>query len=110
AVERKQILEHAHLHCFAEGFGRGRGASQGSCCSSFSPCGRRWREAPDEGFFQRAGIAERIPHPPPLRSGTFSYKERREEATPRRYAETRSTSRWRRRRSAPGGCGRPGNC
>ena len=30
AVERKQILEHAFLHCFAAGFGRGREASQGS--------------------------------------------------------------------------------
>src|SRR3954453_4100495 len=27
----------------------------------FSPCGRRWREAPDEGFLQRAGLAETNP-------------------------------------------------
>src|SRR4051812_30255757 len=27
----------------------------------FSPCGRRWREAPDEGFSQRAGVAETDP-------------------------------------------------
>ena len=29
--------------------GRGVGASRSAACLSFSPCGRRWREAPDEG-------------------------------------------------------------
>ena len=38
----------------------------------FSPCGRRWREAPDEGFYPRSTIArdslvERTPHPSRMR-------------------------------------------
>src|SRR5437879_13486432 len=41
----------------------------------FSPCGRRWREAPDEGSLS----TERTPHPPSLRECTFSHKGRREE-------------------------------
>ena len=41
AVKREQILEHAFLHCFAAGFGRGRAASQGSSSSSSLPeCAR----------------------------------------------------------------------
>jgi hypothetical protein len=46
--------------------------------SSFSPCGRRWRDAntvssaTDEG----SASAERTPHPPSLRSGTLSHKGR----------------------------------
>src|SRR5262245_25070366 len=29
--------------------------------SSFSPCGRRWREAPDEGFSPRTRLVETYP-------------------------------------------------
>jgi len=47
--------------------------------SSFSPCGRRWCEAPDEGFSpQLQSLRRHTPQPPPLRSGTFSHKGRRE--------------------------------
>src|SRR5260370_30026142 len=42
----------------------------------FSPCGRRWREAPDEGFSPKGELAERTPHPPSLREATLSHKGR----------------------------------
>jgi len=48
-----------------------------SAVFSFPPCGRRWREAPDEGFSQQMQSlhAETDPSSAPLRSGTFSHKE-----------------------------------
>ncbi|MFK4695598.1 enoyl-CoA hydratase/carnithine racemase [Bradyrhizobium diazoefficiens] len=53
-----------------QGHGRtARGEFQGAVTSSsFSPCGRRWREAPDEGYLSaNASLAdvraERTPHP-----------------------------------------------
>ena len=47
--------------------------------SSFSPCGRRWREAPDEGYLTaRSVLADRTPHPSTtLRvASTLSHKGR----------------------------------
>ena len=58
---------------------RRRAGTERVTFSSFSPCGRRWREAPDEGFSQRAEIAEGTPHPPRFAPATFSHKGRREQ-------------------------------
>src|SRR6187399_2550711 len=41
-----------------------------------SPLGRRWREAPDEGFSPKDELAERTPHPSSLREATLSHKGR----------------------------------
>ena len=47
-----------------------RGDRSAAVISSFSPCGRRWRAAPDEGFLstERFISAERTPHPSRRRS------------------------------------------
>src|SRR6478672_2671524 len=46
----------------------------------FSPCGRRWREAPDEGSLSSSGVLPwgENPHPSSLREATLSHKERGE--------------------------------
>jgi hypothetical protein len=38
----------------------------------FSPCGRRWRAAPDEGSPRARAHAERTPHPAPSRCARFA--------------------------------------
>ena len=46
--------------------------------SSFSPCGRRWREAPDEGFYPQRELCreETTPYPSSLREATLSHRGR----------------------------------
>ena len=76
--------------------------------SSFSPCGRRWREAPDEGFSPRRQTPHAETDPssvsPPLsrRRSTFSHKGRREAArAPRNEDRRRHFVGWANAKRAP---------